>query len=167
MPSKSKQQQKFFGVVKSMQKGDTPKKGAAGEVADDMDKKEIDKMASTKHTGLPNKIKEMIGEELQSLNEIDGMRVVMPKIRSDWVDEIIIVDGGSTDGTIDYAQENGYQIYVQKQEGFRHAYCEILERINTDYIIAFSPDVDQNQMAFTFLQMISFCVVGYLSKTNQ
>ena len=75
-----------------------------------------------------------------TLNEIDGMRAVMPKIRSDWVDEIIIVDGGSTDGTIDYAQEMGYQIYVQKQKGFRHAYCEILERIDTDYIIAFSPD---------------------------
>ena len=40
MPAKSKQQQKFFGVVKAMQKGDIPKKGEAGEVADDMDKKE-------------------------------------------------------------------------------------------------------------------------------
>ena len=70
MPAKSKQQQKFFGVVKSMQKGDIPKKGEAGEVADDMDKKEIDKMASTKHKGLPKKIKEMIDEELQALNEV-------------------------------------------------------------------------------------------------
>ena len=60
MPAKSKQQQKFFGVVKSMQKGDIPKKGEAGEVADDMTKKEVDKMASTKHKGLPKKIKEMV-----------------------------------------------------------------------------------------------------------
>jgi len=70
MPAKSKQQQKFFGVVKAMQKGDIPKKGGAGEVADDMDKKEVDKMASTKHKGLPKKIKEMIDEELQALNEV-------------------------------------------------------------------------------------------------
>ena len=71
MPAKSKQQQKFFGVVRSMQKGDTPKKGEAGEVADDMKKTDVKKMASTKHKGLPKKvtkkeIKEMIRQELIS-----------------------------------------------------------------------------------------------------
>ena len=69
MPSKSKQQQKFFGVVKAMQKGDIPKKGEAGEVADDMTKKEVDKMASTKHKGLVNKIKELVEEEIKALIE--------------------------------------------------------------------------------------------------
>ncbi len=58
MPAKSKQQQKFFGVVKAMKDGDIPKKGKAGDVADDMTKKEIDKYASTKHKGLPKKVKE-------------------------------------------------------------------------------------------------------------
>ena len=63
MPSKSKQQQKFFGVVKAMQKGDIPKKGEAGKVAKDMTKKDVDKYASTKHKGLPKKVKEgMINE---------------------------------------------------------------------------------------------------------
>ena len=71
MPSKSKQQQKFFGVVKAMQKGDIPKKGEAGEVADDMTKKEVDKMASTKHKGLVNKIKELVEEEIKSLIEAE------------------------------------------------------------------------------------------------
>ena len=79
MPAKSKQQQKFFGVVKAMQAGDLPKKGAAGKVAKDMSKKEVDKYASTKHKGLPKKvkketmkisdIKKMIEEELRSLTE--------------------------------------------------------------------------------------------------
>jgi len=58
MPAKSKQQQKFFGVVKAMKDGDIPKKGRAGEIADNMTKKEIDKYASTKHKGLPKKVKE-------------------------------------------------------------------------------------------------------------
>jgi hypothetical protein len=58
MPAKSKQQQKFFGVVKAMQKGDIPKKGEAGEVADDMSKKDVDKYAGTKHKGLPKKVKQ-------------------------------------------------------------------------------------------------------------
>ena len=55
MPAKSKQQQKFFGVVKAMKDGDIPKKGKAGDVADDMTKKEIDKYASTKHKVLITK----------------------------------------------------------------------------------------------------------------
>ena len=71
MPAKSKQQQKFFGVVKAMQKGDIPKKGEAGEVADDMTKKEVDKMASTKHKNLVNKIKELVEQEISSLTEVN------------------------------------------------------------------------------------------------
>ena len=57
MPSVSKQQQKFFGVVKAMQKGDIPKKGSAGKVAKTMDKDDVDDFASTKHKGLPKKVK--------------------------------------------------------------------------------------------------------------
>ncbi len=82
MPAKSKQQQKFFGVVKAMQKGDIPKTGEAGEVADDMTKKDVDKMASTKHKGLPKKIKEMIKEELQALNEVQPF--IDNKLRDKW-----------------------------------------------------------------------------------
>jgi hypothetical protein len=77
MPAKSKQQQKFFGVVRAMQKGDTPKKGDAGEVADDMKKTDVKKMASTKHKGLPKKVKkesisisrlkELVREEFQKI----------------------------------------------------------------------------------------------------
>jgi hypothetical protein len=77
MPAKSKQQQKFFGVVRSMQKGDTPKKGEAGEVADDMKKTDVKDMASTKHKGLPRKVKkesisiyrlkEMVKEEFNNI----------------------------------------------------------------------------------------------------
>ena len=57
MPAKSKQQQKFFGVVRAMQKGDIPKKGEAGDVADDMKKSDVKDFASTKHKGLPKKVK--------------------------------------------------------------------------------------------------------------
>ena len=58
MPAVSKQQQKFFGVVKAMQAGDIPKKGEAGKVAKDMSKKDVDDYASTKHKGLPKKVKQ-------------------------------------------------------------------------------------------------------------
>ena len=37
---------------------------------------------------------------IMTLNEIDGMKVIMPQIDKTWIDQIIVVDGGSTDGTI-------------------------------------------------------------------
>ena len=75
-----------------------------------------------------------------TLNELEGMRVIMPQINSDWVDEILIVDGGSIDGTVEFAKENGYEVYIQRQQGFRHAYTEALQMIKSDYVIPFSPD---------------------------
>jgi len=79
MPAQSKSQQRFFGVVKAMQKGDIPKKGRAGKIAKQMSKKDVDDFASTKHKGKPEKvkreqrvrelIKKMVREELSKMNE--------------------------------------------------------------------------------------------------
>lgn len=75
-----------------------------------------------------------------TLNEIDGMKAIMPKVKREWVDQILVMDGGSTDGTIEWAEENGYEVYVQKQKGFRHGYTECLPLIRGDVMITFSPD---------------------------
>ena len=40
---------------------------------------------------------------VMALNEIDGMKAVMPKIDPGWVDQIVVCDGGSTDGTAEWA----------------------------------------------------------------
>jgi len=61
MPAKSKAQQKFFGLVRSVQKGDTPKSDVSNSVkkaAKSMTKKEVEKFAKTKRKDLPNKITE-------------------------------------------------------------------------------------------------------------
>lgn len=77
---------------------------------------------------------------VMTLNEIDGMKAIMPRVKDEWVDQVIIVDGGSTDGTIEWAEKNGYKVYIQKQKGFRHAYEEVLPMVEGDIIITFSPD---------------------------
>ena len=62
MPAKSKQQQKFMGIVRAIQKGDVPAgkfSKAAQKAAKSMDKKYVKKYAATKHDDLPKKVKEM------------------------------------------------------------------------------------------------------------
>lgn len=73
-------------------------------------------------------------------NEIEGMKAIMPQIDRSWVDQIIILDGGSTDGTVEWAREHGYFVYVQKNPGIRNAYMEVLPYVEGDVIITFSPD---------------------------
>jgi len=75
-----------------------------------------------------------------TLNEVNGMREIMPQIDPNWYDQLIILDGGSTDGTIEYAKEQGYFVYVQKERGIRFAYREVLPYIEGDVVITFSPD---------------------------
>ena len=77
---------------------------------------------------------------IPTLNEIEGMREMMPRIKKDWVDEIIVVDGNSTDGTFEYAKECGCITLKQKSKGAIEAYWEALELATGDVIVTFSPD---------------------------
>ena len=73
MPALSKKQQKFMGIVRSIQKGEQPASKFskdARDAAKDMKKSSVKKFAGTKHKGLPmkkevlKKLKEMIRQEL-------------------------------------------------------------------------------------------------------
>ena len=77
---------------------------------------------------------------IPTLNEIDGMKEIMPQINSEWYDQLLIVDGKSTDGTIEYCREKGYPIVIQKKPGVRQAYMDALPHITGDVILTFSPD---------------------------
>lgn len=77
---------------------------------------------------------------IPTLNEITGMKAIMPQVQRGWVDQILVLDGGSTDGTIEYSREQGYQVHVQKNWGIRQGYMEVLPLITSDVILTFSPD---------------------------
>ncbi|MBU2541502.1 MAG: glycosyltransferase family 2 protein [Candidatus Omnitrophica bacterium] len=79
---------------------------------------------------------------IPTLNEIDGLKQIMPRIKREWVDEIVFVDGYSTDGTIDYIKENGWTLIFEKHlgSGVRNAFIDALEAVNSEVLITFSPD---------------------------
>ena len=56
MPAVSRAQQKFFGIVRAIQKGEmAPTTPETAKAAADMKKKDVKDFASTKHKGLPDK----------------------------------------------------------------------------------------------------------------
>jgi len=75
-----------------------------------------------------------------TLNEIDGVKAILPKIDRSWYSQLIVVDGGSKDGTIEWCREQGYEVYVQKKRGIRFAYLEVLPLLKGDVILTISPD---------------------------
>ena len=69
MPAVSKKQQKFFGIVRAIQKGEmAPTTPETAKAASDMKKGDVKKFASTKHKGLPEKKK--IEEEIKTNRKI-------------------------------------------------------------------------------------------------
>ena len=77
---------------------------------------------------------------ITTLNEIDGIKKILPQIKKEWVDEIIIVDGGSTDGTVEKAKEMGFKVIKQKIPGHGGALLTGIEESTGDKIIIFGSD---------------------------
>ena len=88
MPSTSKKQQRFFGLVKSIQEGKATGSGKAEQAAESMSKKDVGDFASTEHKGLPEK------------KSADG-----PRTRAEHLRDLALLSGG-----IGLAGAGGYGI---------------------------------------------------------
>ena len=77
-----------------------------------------------------------------TLNEIEGVQKVLPRIESGWHDQLLVVDGHSADGTLEWCKEHGYETYIQKQSGMWRAFQEIFTSgaVRGDIVVTFSPD---------------------------
>ena len=80
MPALSKKQQRFFGIVRAIQKGEqSPTTPETAKAAEDMKKTDVKKFASTKHKGLPEK--KVTTEELLKLNRKISFPEMQKRIR--------------------------------------------------------------------------------------
>jgi glycosyltransferase involved in cell wall biosynthesis len=77
---------------------------------------------------------------LPTLNELKGLQAVIPHLDRSLVEDIIVIDGGSTDGTIEYAMDMGLTIASQTRPGLHNAVFDIAQSLSHDYVVEFSPD---------------------------
>ena len=82
---------------------------------------------------------------ITTLNEITGVKKIVPQINKEWAEEIIFVDGGSTDGTIEEAKKMGFRVVIQTQKGdftggHGGALVDGVNATTSDNIIFFGPD---------------------------
>lgn len=75
-----------------------------------------------------------------TLNEIEGVNKIFPLIPFSCFDECFVIDGGSTDGTIEFFQEKNIPVVRQQKPGRGQAFFEAARIAEGDILFFFSPD---------------------------
>ena len=113
MPALSKKQQRFFGIVRAIQKGEqAPTTPETAKAAADMKKTDVKKFASTKHKGLPNK--KVTTEEIK-LNRKISFPQMQERIRD--AKERARAKKKEKDHLSMDSKRHGFKFYVKKGSG--------------------------------------------------
>jgi len=72
-------------------------------------------------------------------NELEGCRLDVPKLPRQAFGEIYAVDGGSTDGTVEYLVAQGIPVHRQPKRGLNAAYVHANDVSTGDAVVVFFP----------------------------
>lgn len=86
---------------------------------------------------------------IPTLNELSGLKDILPQIKREWYDQIVILDGKSDDGTEKWYIQNweemlgrNIQLFTQIEKGLWNAYRELFlsNVVEGEIVITLSPD---------------------------
>ncbi len=81
---------------------------------------------------------------LLTRNELPCLEVIFPAIPPpgphSGYDSLVAIDGGSTDGTLDFYRRHGVSVIGQSERGRGDAFLKAFARVQSDAYIFFSPD---------------------------
>lgn len=81
---------------------------------------------------------------LLTFNEIEGLGIIFDKIPLNAVDEVLAIDGGSTDGTLEFFEQHKVPVFVQQIKGRGEAFRLAYEKTIGDALLFFSPDGNED-----------------------
>lgn len=80
-----------------------------------------------------------VGLCLLTWNEIAGCKHDVPMIDRSKFEQIYCIDGGSTDGTVEYLKEQGIEVYPQTGKGLNQACKDGADNCRCDAFVFFHP----------------------------
>jgi glycosyltransferase involved in cell wall biosynthesis len=72
-------------------------------------------------------------------NELEGCRIDVPNLPRTAFHEVFAVDGGSTDGTVQYLESQGIPVHRQPARGLNAAYIHAAHVATGDAVVVFFP----------------------------
>jgi len=73
-----------------------------------------------------------------AVDEADNLAELLPRL--DWVDEIVVVDGGSRDATVEVARAAGGRVFIRRFDTFADQRNEALRLAGGDWILSIDAD---------------------------
>ena len=79
---------------------------------------------------------------IPTLNEVEGIGLVIDELLSIGLakDQVLVVDGGSTDGTVDVVRSKGVKLVFQEGSGKSAAIATALKYVKTPYVLIMDGD---------------------------
>lgn len=72
-------------------------------------------------------------------NELEGCKHDIPLIDREQFEQIYCIDGGSTDGTVEYLKDQGIPVYTQTAKGLNQACKDGVDRCDCEALVFFHP----------------------------
>ena len=96
---------------------------------------------------------------IPTLNEEACIGRLLEKMPKDVVDEVIVIDGNSTDGTREVVEGAGYKPYIQKSKGYGGAFIEGFDIATGDLVILM--DADGSHSPYDIKKIVEKANEGY------
>jgi glycosyltransferase involved in cell wall biosynthesis len=94
---------------------------------------------------------------LLTWNEIHGCRQVIPNLPQGLFTQVFALDGGSSDGTVEYLEESGISVVPQVQRTYNAAYIEAIAHYSGDGIVFYHPKgtVDEASLPLVHAELVA------------